>query len=153
FPADEILLFQVDKFSQPDFRGGVLLCVDQCFLAGRVIDFDQDEPCFDAGDIESEHPCGMNIKEAALGHQFVPDLDGVIPRHPDFKAKVTGVPSAGNIDGHAGDFAASHTKVLQVVDLGVTDAFEQATGRRALQSQCRDLFGNVVDLDVEPDGV
>src|SRR5208282_3417569 len=51
----------------------------------------------------------------------------------------------------AADLSAGLAKVLQVFDVGFSDALQQLPRRRSLQRQRGNLFGDVLYLHVKPD--
>src|SRR5262245_48152541 len=102
--TDEAFLFQIDKLAETDFARAELLRRDKSFFAGGVIDFNQDETCFDACDVERDHSSRMNVEGLAFFHQAIPNLHCLIGGNPDFVAEGPGVAGAGNVQRYGGDF-------------------------------------------------
>src|SRR5262249_8488177 len=148
---EEVFFCQVHQLTQPDLGWGVLLRVDESFLAGRVVDFDQNQPCLNARNVQRQHAGRVNVEHFAIVHQTIPNADCLFPGHPDLEAKVAGVAGSRDVDRYAGDLASCDAEILQVVNLRVRDALEQAPGGGALQGKSGNLFGNVFDLHVEAD--
>src|SRR6185369_4120777 len=124
------------------------------FLAAVEVDVDQQQSCFDARDVERQHAGRMNIKSASGINQCIPNFDRVFGRDPDLVAEVAGVAGSRNLDRHICDGAFSHTKVLEVCDVGVFDeALEEPAGSGSLQSKRGNAFGDVLDLNVHAGGV
>ena len=98
-------------------------------------------------------PAAMDVERAAALHQRVPDGDRAVPRHPDLVAEIAGVAGARDLDRHAGDRPARHAEIFQAADVGVGHRVEQAAGRRPLQRERGHLLRDVLDVDVQADGV
>jgi len=126
---------------------------DERSFAGTVVDFDEDETCFDACDIEGDHSGGMNVEDFAHGHEFVPDFHGVVPGHPNFVTEIAGVASARDVNGDAGDFSVRDAKIFEVGDAGVGCGVQKFSGCRTLQRESRELFRDIFELDVEAERV
>src|SRR5438093_1342297 len=95
----------------------------------------------------------MHVIFAAALHDRVPNFHRFAPIHPDLVPQVAGVTGAGDVDGNAGDRASGHAEILETRNLSLSDFREQPAGGRPLESEGRDLFRNVFNLDVHARGV
>src|SRR5581483_4383784 len=152
-PADEAFLVVVDQFSQAKLRGTEFLRRNERLLAAYVVDIGENESGFDAGNIEGQHPSGMDVETASSLHQRVPHLQRVIPRNPDFVAHVAGVSRTGDVDWNAANAAAGLAEVLQIFNVGLGYVLQQLSRGGTLDCQRRHLLGNVLDFDLQTDGV
>ena len=80
------LLVEIDEASQVHLIRRVHLRCDHRLPAAEEIHLDQQQACLDAGDIEREHACGLDVERLAAAHQPVPHLDRALGRHPDLVA-------------------------------------------------------------------
>src|SRR2546430_1306802 len=80
--------------------------------AAAEIDVDEEQAGLDARDIERQHAGRLQIERRPGPHQRVPHRERARPRDPDLVAEVAGVAGARNVDRHARDLAAGHTKIF-----------------------------------------
>ena len=126
---------------------------DQRLLAAVEVDVDEQQAGFDARDVEREHAGRMDVEGPAAIHQRVPDVDRTIPRHPDLIAQIACVSRPRDLDGHSRDGSARHPEVFEVSDIGVGGRGEKPSRGRTLQRERGDLLRDVLDADVEANGV
>src|SRR5215472_15317639 len=155
--AHEVVFFEMHHPAEAKLVGRVLLLSDQRLLAAVVVDFDQKQSGFDAGNVEREHARGVNVERAAGVYERVPDFDrrvaSAIQRYPDFVSEIAGVTGARDVHGHAGNFAAGYAKVFQVGDIGFGHALQHFARSRSLKRERRDRFGGIFDLDFHVEAV
>ena len=60
----------------------------------------------------------MDVELLASIHEHVPDFHGVIPRNPDLVPPVARVTGAGDVYKNVTNLAASHSKILEIGDIG-----------------------------------
>ncbi len=109
----------MNHLGESQFVGRELLRRDQRLLRTGVIDFNEQQASFHSGYVERQHARGVQIELLALVGQCVPHFHRIIPWHPDLIAEIAGITGARNVDRHSSNFAAGHTKVFQVGDIGV----------------------------------
>src|SRR6267378_6516559 len=96
----------------------------------------------------------MNIESPAGSHQFIPNSQRLVARHPDFITEIAGVASARNLDGNTSKRSFCHSKVLQASDVRVADqTLKQAPRSRALQRERGYSFRDVFNFDLHAAGI
>src|SRR4029079_652931 len=111
-PDERALLLRAVS-SEPKFEGRVALQVDLHLLRAVEVDVDEQQPRFDAGDVEREHASRARIEGAADLEEAIPDVHRAVPGHPDLVAEIAGVAGPRDVDWNSGDGAAGHAEVLQ----------------------------------------
>src|SRR5215831_13972683 len=100
-PSDKVFLLQMNHPAETKLKRRVLLLSDERLFAAVVIYLNQKQASFNAGYVERQHACGMNVEAATGIHKSVPYFDRVActvatpaaQGNPDLIPEIAGVAS------------------------------------------------------------
>src|SRR5438105_13287361 len=125
----------MDHLAEAHFVRRVFLRRNQSLLTAGVVHFDEQQSGFNARDIQRQHSSRMDVELPTSVHNRVPDFNGVIPWNPDLVPQVARVTGAGDVYKNVTNLAASHSKILEIGDVGFGHRLEQLARSWALQRQ------------------
>src|SRR5260370_40833748 len=114
----------------------------------EVVNFDQQESCFDASDVECQHSRGRDaVRRAGLGER-VPQRDGLCRLYPDLVAEVAGVAGARDRHWNPPDLGTRQPEVFQTGEIALGGKLQDLTRAWALEREGSRALRDVLNLPI-----